>query len=205
MRTALDQFHSNLDRARAMIELARALARLTAGSVDCSDILRASIVLATSALDHYVHEVVRLGVIETHSRAREATAAYLAFRVPLRAVRDSATDATSCAWLEQAVREAHGSSSFQRPDRIADAVRLISDVRLWEEVGRTLGLTEEVVRTRLKAIVDRRNKIAHEADIDALAPPRRWPIDERMTLDALAFIDSVGGAVLAAIRSPTCA
>ncbi|MCX2971959.1 hypothetical protein OSB71_24420, partial [Streptomyces sp. JHD 1] len=67
-------------------------------------------------------------------------------------------------WLEQEIREQHGYLSFQQPDKVADAFRLVSDVSLWVEVAKHLGLRPEDVKRQLKLIADRRNKIAHEAD-----------------------------------------
>ena len=69
-------------------------------------------------------------------------------------------------------------SSFQQPDKIADAIRLFSDVKLWQQVALELAIPEQDVKARLKLIVDRRNKIAHEADVDPSFPNMRWPITE---------------------------
>ena len=37
---------------------------------------------------------------------------------------------------------------------------------------------------------DRRNKIAHEADLDQGNPGERWPIDRPLVEDAIDFIES---------------
>jgi hypothetical protein len=44
-------------------------------------------------------------------------------------------------------------------------------------------------------IVDRRNKIAHEADMDPANPGFRWPINQQMASDALDEIERVAEAV----------
>ena len=96
------------------------------------------------------------------------------------------------SWLEYEVRERLGYQSFQQPDKIADAIRLISDKRLWDEVAIKLGSSAKEVKQQLSVIVDRRNKIAHEADIDpTFSIGSRWYIDEILVSDAVNFIEQV--------------
>ena len=195
MQAAFDQFCENLARARSLAGLAQSLANLTTAAVDLSDILRASLVLAVSALDHFVHEFVRLGMLEVHRGNRPATDAYLSFRVPMSAAREAIADAGRDEWLDQAIREAHGWLSFQHPDKIAEAIRFMSNVRLWEQVASELGMTSRAVRAQLGAIIDRRNKIAHEADMDPTNPGYRWPINEVLVRDAIDFIARIAQAI----------
>ena len=83
MKLALEQFNENLSRAHALSGLAKSLNALTTTAVDLSDIYRASLVLGASALDQFVHEFVRLGMLDVHRGIRPATDANLSFRVPL--------------------------------------------------------------------------------------------------------------------------
>lgn len=51
---------------------------------------------------------------------------------------------------------------------------------------------DKEIKQQLKLIVDRRNKIAHEADIDpTLSLGNRWDMDESMVNDAVDFIEQV--------------
>lgn len=195
MQAAFDQFCENLARARSLAGLAQSLSNLTTPAVDLSDVLRASLVLAVSALDHFVHEFVRLGMLEVHRGNRPTTDAYLSFSVPMSAAREAIADTGRDDWLDQAIREAHNWQSFQHPDKIADAVRLMSDVKLWEQVAPELGMTGKTVKTQLSAIVDRRNKVAHEADMDPTNPGDRWPINEILVRDAIDFVERVAQAI----------
>lgn len=195
MKAALDQFGENLSRARSLCGLADSLAALTTEAVDSTDLYRASLVLGVSAVDHFVHEFVRLGMVEVHSGSRAPTEAHLAFKVPLSVARAAIADASDGAWLDGAVREAHSWLSFQHPDKIADAIRLVSGVRLWEEVAREMGTDSRAVKAQLSAIVDRRNKIAHEADLDPTNPGQRWPIDGELVRNALSYLDQVVRAI----------
>ena len=50
-------------------------------------------------------------------------------------------------------------------------------------------------KAQLCAIVDRRNKIAHEADLDPGNPGERWPIDRPLVEEAIDFIESTIRAI----------
>jgi hypothetical protein len=191
MSLALDHFETNMRYSRDVVDLSRALDSATAPVVDVSDFLRAAIVLSVSALDHFVHERVRMGMADAFGGLPAGTDALERFRVPLANVRRGLADPSDLTWLEAAIRTEHSFLAFQRPGKIAAAVRLISPVELWNSVGRRMGEDPRTVRATLDVIIDRRNKIAHEADIDPAFPPTRWPISFALIDDAIAFLDTV--------------
>jgi hypothetical protein len=224
---------------------------------DVSDMLRAALVLAVSALDYYVHEVVTLGMLEIHRGNRSEPAvsanttqsAFSRFQVSLGGARQDRITSLDIAswleneiqqsqgyeflqqsyeisaliptisnsivnrlnntsWLESEIRERLGYQSFQQADKIADAIRYISDKKLWDEVAVLMphtaantvhinaqsnlrtAKTAKSIRQQLNSIVDRRNKIAHEADIDpAFGIGSRWNIDEILVGEAVDFIE----------------
>lgn len=195
MRNALLQFDENLRRARDLGILASAVGQITTTAIDVSDMWRAQIVLGVSALDHFVHELARFGMIEIAKGSRNKTDAYLRFQLPLGAVDQALAGHSHEAWLGDAVREKHSWLSFQQPAKIADAIRLISTAKLWEGVGVELGAPATDVKLRLELIVDRRNKIAHEADMDPTNPGFRWPITEVLAADSIWFLETVGHAI----------
>jgi hypothetical protein len=241
MRSALDQFRISIARVRDLISIHNSVKAQSTPALDLSDILRAALVLAVSALDYYVHEVVTLGMLEIHRDQRSepnpppnsSQSAFSRFQVSLGGARQErliAMDIASwleneiqqsqgssflqkshtvsallpiissgvlnklnnASWLENEVRERLGYQSFQQPDKIADAIRLISDKKLWDEVATKLGRSARDVKQQLSAIVDRRNKIAHEADIDpTYGIGSRWYIDEILVNDAVNFVEQV--------------
>lgn len=94
------------------------------------------------------------------------------------------------SWLEGEIRERLSYQSFQQADKIADAIRYISDKKLWDEVATLMNKSAKDIKQQLNSIVDRRNKIAHEADIDpTFNIGSRWNIDERLVGDAVDFIE----------------
>lgn len=195
MHKALRQFQDNLLRARELGKLAEAVTHITTSAIDVSDMWRAQVVLGVSALDHLIHEMARLGMLEIFKGTRSKTDAFSRFQAPLDSVMRGLNGQAHELWLGDAVREKHSWLSFQQPDKIADAIRLISPVKLWEQVEKELGQSAQDVRMRLELIIDRRNKIAHEADMDPTNLGFRWPIDAALSTDALDFIEKVAEAI----------
>lgn len=70
MQSAFDQFRISIGRVRDLIALHNSVKTQATGALDMSDMLRAALVLAASALDYYVHEVVTLGMLEIHRGQR---------------------------------------------------------------------------------------------------------------------------------------
>lgn len=191
MHNAINSFRSNLGRVRALGGLYDALYRITTPAVDATDLLRAQIVLSVSALDHYVHEITRLGMIEAFSGVRPRTNSFLRFQVTMDATMAGLASGGGTSWFEDEIRGKHGYLAFQDPDRIADAIRLFSSRELWPSVASKLGLTAQAVKTRLRLIIERRNKIAHEADMDPSYPGTRWPIHPADVVDTINFIENI--------------
>ncbi|MBI1929443.1 hypothetical protein HYR99_35015 [Candidatus Poribacteria bacterium] len=191
MEAAINQFRANIGHVRNLGAIHKALKAQTTQAIDLSDILRAELVMAVSALDHYIHEIARLGMLEVYHGTRAETLAFQRFQISLERVRQAITDPTSDDWLDSEIRLRHGWRSFQQADHIAEAIRLISDVKLWEEVATRLGKPPQDVKQQLNLIVDRRNKIAHEADMDPTLPGSRWPIDDALVDDAVNFIEQI--------------
>ena len=187
MQSALEQFHISINRVRDLIAVHNSVKAQSTSALDLSDILRAALVLSVSALDFYIHEIVKLGMLEIYRGLRPEPPAFSRFQVSLGSTREGLSIA-----LEDEIRQRHSYKSFQQPKNIADAIRLISDKKLWEEVGKNMGRPAKDVKQQLSIIVDRRNKIAHEADIDpTFGLGNRWGIDESLVSDTVDFIEQL--------------
>lgn len=191
MQTALDQFRLNINRVRNISGLYTSIRGMTTSALDVSDLLRIQLVMGVSALDHYIHEVTRIGMLEIFSGRRASTPAFLRYDISLDSVLQAVTPGSSGTWLDTEIRTRHGYLSFQQPDKIADAIRLISPVDLWNSLGSSLEDTPQNLKTRLRLIIDRRNKITHEADVDPTYPGSgvRWPINETLVKDSVDFVE----------------
>jgi hypothetical protein len=132
-------------------------------------------------------------MLEIHRGQRLEPLAFSRFQISLGNARQSLNTSQNIDyWLEDEIRQRHSYKSFQQPDAIADAIRLISDKKLWEEVSINMSISTKDIKQQLRLIVDRRNKIAHEADIDPTYPGCfRWPIDETSVKEAVDFIEQV--------------
>lgn len=199
MHNAIIQFRENLHRARELGVLSSAVTNITTAAVDVSDMWRAQIVLGVSALDHLIHEMSRLGMIESAAGTRPKTDSFRRFQLPLAAFDLGISGQPHSVWLGDSVREKHSWLSFQHPDKIAEAIRLISSIKLWDEVAQEIGMIAGDVKIQLEVIVDRRNKIAHEADMDPTNPGFRWPITEVMAKESLSFIEKIAEAVFSRV------
>lgn len=198
MRTAIEAFRASIARVEQLGGLHDAILSLTTKAIDASDILRAQIVLGVSALDYYIHEITVRGMVMVFNGRRPATAAFRKYRISMDSVIASSSNVGN-SWFESDVRERNSFLSFQQPDKIADAIRLFSDVKLWQEVGQRMAMPEIDVKTRLKLIVDRRNKIAHEADMDPSYPCARWPITKHDVDGSLQFISKLSESIHAVL------
>lgn len=197
MLVTIQQFRENIERVRAIGGLYEALKQLTTPVLDASDLLRTQIVMAVSSLDHYIHEIVRFGMLEIYDGERPPTDAFQRFQVTIGAAMTGLVGSSSSIWFETEIREKHGYLAFQHPDKIADAIRLFSSCELWPLVAAQLGLTVQDVKTRLQLIVERRNKITHEADLDPSYSGigTRWPISCNDTTQAVEFIQNLCEAI----------
>lgn len=187
-------FRSNITFAQNLLATATALDAQLTSVVSTDDILRAALVQGVSAFDHFVHEEVRACMLRIQAGTRRRCDGYSGFRVSMRAVAD-ALSSNDLEWLEREIRAQHGYLSFQQPDKVADAFRLVSDVKLWPAVASQLGRSQDDVKRELKLIVQRRNRIAHEADMDPTPPRSRYPIDRGQVCDSLRFLEDVVNAI----------
>ena len=197
MQTAIDQFRWNLGRVRNLGSLHSILSGQTTAALNLADLLRSELVMIVSALDLYVHEVVRLGMLECFRGQRARTDSFHRFQVTLGGTIQAVSMPGSDVWLDEQIRDRLGHRTFQQPDDVAEAIRLISSVELWNSVASQLQSTPKDVRDLLRLIVDRRNKIVHEADSNPAYGQIGilWPLNAAQTDDAVAFIESVAEAV----------
>jgi hypothetical protein len=148
-----------------------------------------------SALDHYIHEIVEQGMIETYENNRPRTAMFLRFNISIECVILGLSSQQNVGLLRNEIHETLSFRSFQNPDKIAEAIKLISRKNLWNEVGRSLAMNPRDVKNQLLLIIDRRNKIAHEADQNPAFPGTRWPIKAILVNDAVSFIENIVNSI----------
>jgi hypothetical protein len=104
--------------------------------------------------------------------------------------------------FELEVRSRLSRVTYQHPDDIADGIRMVSACALWNEVALRVGATPATMigtsvdlRKRLAVIVDRRNKIVHEGDLQPTLPRTPWTIDRADLSQVTTFIIDVVSAI----------
>ena len=169
------------------------------------ELLRAEWAARVSALDLYVHELVAQRLVEIFTGSRPTCPGFAKMQISAEAMmriqgaRDAASQASA---FDLEVRTKLSRITFQHPDDIADGIRFVSTKKLWNEVANALGATPapmaaqtETIKRRLAAIVDRRNKIVHEGDMQPTTPREPWPIAASDVADVKALITSIVGAI----------
>jgi len=202
MTHPLAQFAANITQARDVLGLAAAVDAQTTGALNTNELLRAALVASVSALDHYVHEVVREGMIAIADGARPTTGAFRRFSVSVDAATRASQGTAPRVWMDEEVRRSHGHLSFQQPSKIADAVRLVWDGQLWPSVATALSSNAADEKRKIQLIVSRRNRIVHEADRDPTPPNDRWPITLQDVESAISTISATVGAIDCIIALP---
>lgn len=206
MSFELQAFEASIDRCRALVASAEYLRQhAPALKETADDILRAGLAQAVSALDRFVHERIRTSMLDTARGMRNRTTVFNRFPVPLASALDSAPHGPIAmdAWLSPAITEQHGILSFQRAEKIADAVRLVRTVEkgLWPAVAAALGESDvKDLKERLDLIVDRRNQIVHQDDAETASG--RAAIDDKMVTEAIDFLSSVVSEIDGLIDAP---
>ncbi len=177
--------------------------------MDLSDLYRAAFMQGVSAFDYFMHEEIRVRMLDLHSKPQPVwPLGFASFKVPLSSIHHHGRSPQEAAVLfETEIRNQHGHLSFQHPDKIAAACRLVSNVDIWLEVATALGTLQQgrlspgqVAKKDWGLIIDRRNLIVHEADLDPTPPrDRRYPIDRQLTDEALDKIGVVTRLIAAAL------
>jgi hypothetical protein len=191
---AIDGFKANISQARELGHLYKALSAIITPALNVDDLLRSQIVMSVSALDYFIHEVVRQSMLAIYDGTRNAVPGFSRFQVPLVEAK-SGIPSSSSIWVDSAIRQNHSFLSFQNPDKIADAIRLIYEPALWPALEIRLATPANDLKQQLKLIVDRRNKIAHEADADPSYPGMRWPISYQDAASSSDFIEKLVDAI----------
>jgi RiboL-PSP-HEPN len=100
------------------------------------------------------------------------------------------------------VRSKLSRVTYQFPEDIADGIRLVSAKELWNEIAlangadaSTKGAIAKSLKKDLSIIVERRNKIVHEGDLQPGIPRTPWPITRADVSYVADFIEKLVRAI----------
>ena len=209
MQRAFNQFDNNIKAVKELEMLHYHLVSEMKLPNDLSDILRSQLVYAVSALDKLVHELVRIGMLQSFLGQRLKTSKFNTFSISLETYNKIQQLAQSTEILqlvrpehffEQEIIAKHKYLAFQEPDKIADALSFIwEEKQKWQKIALSLTMSDDYIKKRLKNIVIRRNQIVHEADIDVQTNLRN-SIDEIDVKESVDFISLLGEKIFMAVN-----
>lgn len=167
--------------------------------LDFSDLLRWQWVLSVSALDKYVHDLVRIGMIEAFQGIRNQTPKFKTFRIDMEKFLNINEAPIPAIEFEKEIIRQHSFLAFQYPEKIADALAYIWDEsNKWDIISDHMQttITSNDLKVKLKNIVVRRNQIVHEGDcFTTLLPLQQQIITINDTEDVTKFIKELVYAI----------
>jgi hypothetical protein len=199
----INTFESAWARCEHLNALHAYLAANVTAALQPGEVLRAEWAARVSALDLYVHELVAQGLGEIIAGNRRQATGFSKFPIDAGSVLILKQNPTSFqSQVDLEIRSKLERRTFQFPADIADAIRYISDVELWNAVALTDGATEQTktqhakaIKNQLTQIANRRNKIVHEADLQPAIPRVPWPISPADVGTVKSFIEKIVRAI----------
>ena len=198
MTNALNTFCSLI----AQVETSKGLFWYLQGQkipIDASDLLRWQWVLAVSALDKYIHDIVRIGMVQEFQGTRPQTDKYKAFRIDMDSYVYLASAVSPEIFFEDEIIHQHSHLSFQYPEKISDALSYIwTENHKWEMISQNMAtpISAKDLKTKLKNIIVRRNQIVHEGDcLITVFPLQQQPMQASDVEDVITFITELVHAI----------
>ena len=202
MHNAYKQFNDSIKYVKDLDTLFEYLTDIQKLPNDLTDLLRAEWVYSVSALDKLIHELVRVGMLQSFLGLRPKTRKFNAFTISVDTMANIqvATIPPAEYWFEQEIIQKHKALSFQDPDKISDILSLIWDENnKWQKISLPLLIRENDVKVTLKTIVNRRNQIVHEADLDLISGIRQT-IDRPDTFKTVDLVTKIGESIYNCVK-----
>lgn len=196
MKTAYDAFSTIIRDTRNSDIIYAYLDDMVKPPFDYSDLLRWQWAQSVSALDKLIHDLVRIGMVQTYQGLRSPTAKYRLFAIDMDSVSQmQQAPLYAIKIFEAKIVNKLSYQSFQEPEKISDGLSLIWDeANKWKKISASLGLDEKYLKIKLKNISIRRNQIVHEGDYSN-ALLQRQAIAHSDASDVVDFIFSLGTAI----------
>jgi len=179
LNNPLNQFRKNMQSARDLETIYIALEHMTAPGIPKNEILRAEFVAIVSALDTYIHSIVCESLKYMYKNGISID--YLSNFISNNSI-------SNIILLESKIIEIHGYKTFQAPKKIKEIFSKIEVPFEWTNTIFPLTDFDE----KLQLIVERRNKIAHESDINQTnGLGEKWPISLSHVIQTIETIENI--------------
>jgi hypothetical protein len=198
MLNSLSAFRENIRSARELGPLYDYLVANIMVPMNFDDLLRSQIVYSVSAFDKLIHDLVRIGMVDTFIGTRTQTPKYSAEKMSMEAYNliSAATIPPKEYYFEQHIVSKLKLIAYQDPDKVADGLSYIWDEQnKWQAIAAAMTMDGPSVRTKLRLIINRRNFIVHEADIDPATGLKR-PITKADCESTISFLESCGEKIV---------
>jgi hypothetical protein len=198
MYNSLLAFKRNIVSVRELASVYDFLTAHVKAPMTFDDLLRFQIVYSVSAFDKLIHDLIRIGMVAIFTGTRPPTSKYLTEKISMSVfgAMSAATIPPKEYYFEQEVIAKHRIIAYQSPENIADGLSYIWDEKYkWQRVATAMAMSEDAVKTQLRLIIDRRNKIVHEADVD-IATGVKFTISKSDCETTTSFIEKCGGEIV---------
>jgi hypothetical protein len=194
MLRAIEKFRQNIISVRELDSIFELITKnYPLLAEQAQEILRAEVVLSVSALDCFIHDLIKQGMIETYQGNRVSSNLFSTYQIPLKylqLIESSESQDAKLAYLENSIKENNSKDSYQSPKSIEYALQLINVTSIWKNLAALMDMRAEDIKGELSLIIDRRNKISHEADYNPLTGSK-YPIDRENINDVIQFIEKI--------------
>ncbi len=175
---------------------------------ELSDLLRSELVNLVSAMDRFIHEFVRIGIINSYTSKLPQTDKCKSIPIKFstlnkvmecqsRGTPPTCNEETVEYWLNNEITTILRSMSFQKIDKIKDAlsyiwnldhkIPAIMDKMHYSFPEATSNANQKFLEKKIDLIVTRRNQIVHEADYD-ISVNSKQTIDVNWLDDTILFV-----------------
>ena len=198
-------FLRNIEYARKMVVAGQSLETFQSPVFDIGDFYRAAWVQAVSAIDHWFHEELYRRVADLAGQDGPGMPHQLTrFELPLEKVEQIGHGTITLAdAVSEHVKAKWANAALQNPRKISEALKLVTEENIWAKAavqintwnhGRT-AMTEQMLKRQYMTITDRRNKIAHEADLLDGDLEQRRSITAAEVTDAISWVERIAVAI----------
>ena len=155
--------------------------------------------MGVASLDTYMHVLVYQSAYEMNPMPRSLAQFGINFEdvVSLAdqavSARRREVDGRPRVAAKNALQKSLMRKTFQRYEDVSTAFALAGKKKVWTQAGQQLHPTAspESIKARLNSIVDRRNQIVHEGDLQRQSKPRQPRLNNVTSNEAAADLDYV--------------
>jgi hypothetical protein len=156
-------------------------------AIDLTELLRAQYVMIVSAFDYYIHNLVRENILDIfYDASKKIPNIKISLNIVNVLLQESNKDEQRRI-LDTEVKNILSRYSYQSSINVENAMGLIGVRKIWSKIASNLNQSSEDIKNRLNLIVNRRNKIAHESDINFITGAKEC-IDKAIVIDTIDFL-----------------